>query len=566
MKNLTRKLILLLLIANAHFVSAQIIGRDAYLIGDNLNIAIHGIKGNEGAQSMDSFHERDDGRDVSCGLVADVDDTDWDISEMYGDYFSVGTPENGFGILMNGLDYSNNYNLNQIDSAALTSYSNGGNCINVCWQGEVEGLAIKVNYQLKKDALYYKTTVKLINTTAEDLVDLYYYRSFDPDNNQVMTGDFKTTNTIVSQPDSACQKALVSATQELPVPSYLGFGAIGENFRVSMGGFSNRDAEDIWNGEGGLTGIEDSVVVEVDEAISLAYKTDLLTGDSVTFSFIIAVNEEAMNNALPDLYRINYLTDEGEHGVAWNACTEVDTVKVCPGLPAMFFVEGEDTDDYDWNWLPPLGLTTEFDDTTYASPSETTTYTVRHEGDECFPTVIKQIVFEPTEMVTTISEDRTIFLGTSTTLEATGGDAYNWSPPESLSDPLRGNTNARPTVTTEYNVVISSDGLNCDDDTLSVTVFVEIEDLGLLANNKYENITIYPNPSNDFITVDFGQVLTNNHKIIIHNAMGQIVYSKEDVIGEKYSIKLEWLSPGTYILSLRNNENKAEYSTKLVVE
>src|SRR5690606_33385822 len=147
-----------------------------------------------------------------------------------------------------------------------------------------------------------------------------------------------------------------------------------------------------------------------------------------------------------------------------------------------------------WQWSPPIGLSDEFGDTTQASPSETTTYTVRHEGDDCLPTIARQIAYEPTEVITTISEDRTIVLGTTTTLEATGGDEYVWYPPDGLSDPFYGVTNARPTETTEYSVLISSHGLFCEDDTRSVTVFVEDEDLSVLANNKFENITIYPNP------------------------------------------------------------------------
>ncbi|WP_027419990.1 T9SS type A sorting domain-containing protein [Crocinitomix catalasitica] len=568
MKNLNLKLLFAFFIANAHFVSAQIIGRDAYLIGDYLNIAINGTRGNEGGQNSGVFHERGGDPLFPCGLVADIDRSDWDYTSFYGDYYSAGTPENGFGIRMNGIDYSNNYNVHEIDTTALINYSDEGNCINAFWQGEIDGLEVKVNYQLKKDALYYKTTVKMINNTDEDLVDLYYYRTVDPDNNQALTGDFRTTNTIVSQPDSACQKALVSATQDLPVQSYLGFGAIGENFRVSMGGFSNRDAEDIWNGESPRFESNESFVrVIMDEAISLAYKTDLLSGDSVNFSFIVAVSEDAMNDGLKDLFRINYSTDDDGLGLAWNECTEVDTVHVCPGVPVMLFIEGENTDVYNWHWSPPLGLTTEFGDTTFASPRELTRYTVSLEVDDCMPIVAKNIVYEPIGYNTTISRDRRIFIGETTTLEATGGDSYTWFPTDGLSDPLSAVTDATPTETTIYSVVIGFDEFDCDD-TLSVTVFVdEVEDdLGISTNSKYENITIYPNPSNDFITVDFGQVLTNDHKIIMHNAMGQIVYSKEDVIGEKYSIKLEWLSPGTYILSLRNNENKAEYSTKLVVE
>lgn len=87
--------------------------------------------------------------------------------------------------------------------------------------------------------------------------------------------------------------------------------------------------------------------------------------------------------------------------------------------------------------------------------------------------------------------------------------------------------------------------------------------------NKYDSksITVYPNPFNDFTAIDFGQELTGNHSIVIHNLLGEEVYRKENVIGSSTIVKKEELRTGVYFLSLINNLNQGEiFTTKLIVE
>ena len=384
----------------------QLEGGNAYIIGDLVNIAIDGPKGKEGTAEGAGFHYRGGAGTVPCGFVSDQDDTGWDPSPAghQGDYFTPGSPENGFGLQIAGVDYANNASGADFDITPKPGYpihSVEGDCITVEWEGEVDGISINVKYHLISDQLYYTTEITLYNNSGIDQTDLYYYRNVDPDNNQSIGGTFTTTNTIVSQPGDDCQKSLVSAEQFSPQDCYLGFGALGADFRVSHGGFSNRSASDIWNGTGGLTGTIGAVAV-ADQAISLAHKTDLDDGDSINYTYAVVLSEDAVEGAFSSLYYIDYESAGGIGGGIINQCApEVDSAISCQGNPVTLTVDGPNAGDYDWVWTSdPFDPGAPVDGPIIiVSPTETTSYTV--EGtpiSDCLTsTITKTIVVVFTE-------------------------------------------------------------------------------------------------------------------------------------------------------------------------
>ena len=353
---------------------AQIVSGNAYLIGDYLEIAVHGEGGHEGTADWPGHHSRGGSPDVPFGFVANPTLDGW--IDYDGDFFTAGTPENGFGLEINGVNYSNNAwdaststpFLNEIPTApgGEITHTIDGDCIIVEWNGIVAGVAIKVLYRLKQYSLFYTTEITLTNTTGSTLNDLYYYRNVDPDNNESIGGTFNTTNEIVSQTSPECIKAFVSATQAIPWDSYVGIGALGNKFKVSHGGFSNRDASDIWNGTGGLTGVEGDVSTG-DEAISLAYKTDLAAGASETFSYVVVLSHSTVDLAIASLFHIDFESMDGIGGGAISECNpETVVVNTCRGDSVMLTIQGPFTDHYDWVWSPY----DEAGDTIYVTPDE----------------------------------------------------------------------------------------------------------------------------------------------------------------------------------------------------
>lgn len=343
------------------------------MIGDNIEIGINDA-GHEGAPQLLGSHNRSNawiGSPVYFGFVANPQLDGW--ANYDGDFFTPGSPENGFGLEIAGINYHNNAVGLEGIPGSISSYELDGDCITVFWDGSIGDIDMQIVYRLITTELYYTTEVTLTNTGGTDYTDIYYYRNMDPDNNVTIGGGYGTQNTIVAQPTPGCEKALVTAEQTTPWDSYIGLGAVGENFRVTYGGFANRDASNIWNAAGGLTGAVGATMF-ADQAISLAYLVESLpAGESETFLFTIVLDEAFIDAAISGLYYFDYL---GGGGVVDECNPVVDTLETVAGIPVTISVDGPNADDYTWAWTPTDGLDVATGSTVEASPDVTTEYTV----------------------------------------------------------------------------------------------------------------------------------------------------------------------------------------------
>ncbi len=382
---------------------AQLNSNGAYLIGNQVEVGIHN-NGHEGAPDLAGSNSRTNSStpDVFLGFVANPQNDGW--VDYDGDFFTPGASENGFGIEINGVNYSNNgvnvsgFGTQNEIAGTLSNYQQNGDCISVQWDGSVNNVGIKLIYSLNITQLYYTTEVTVTNNTGSTLNDVYYYRNVDPDNNVMIPGGvYETNNSIVSQPTPGCEKALVSATQSFPWDSYIGLAAIGMNFRVCYGGFSNRDGSDIWNATGlGFVGTAGFSVLD-DIAISLAYKIAVLpAGASETFQFSVILDQNQIDAAISSLYYFDFV---GGSGLPPAYCEPViDTVFTCAGIPTTISVEGPNASGYTWAWTPTTDLSVTTGITTQASPNTTTTYTATGtpSGTCISGDIIKQIVVDLT--------------------------------------------------------------------------------------------------------------------------------------------------------------------------
>ena len=66
------------------------------------------------------------------------------------------------------------------------------------------------------------------------------------------------------------------------------------------------------------------------------------------------------------------------------------------------------------------------------------------------------------------------------------------------------------------------------------------------------NISVFPNPSNGSLTVDFANMI-NLKEILLYNLLGKIVFHQE--INNQNQIKIDNLPGGVYILTVINNDN-----------
>ena len=361
------------------------VGPDVYIQGTLVEFGIDGLGGFEGIDALTSpvpagMHLRS--ANNLFGFVANPQVNGWLGSAFDGDFFTPGSPENGWGYEIGtigtvaaGTIGGNNCSYLQQINGAMTGTNTIFSCYEADWEGDATSgtnLHFKINYFLQAGDLFYTTTVSITNNTAAMIPEMYYYRNLDPDNNQEVGAGFTTNQQIVDNPPSSlCNLAHVAATQTIPWASYLGLAAIGPNWRACYGGFSNRDASDLWNAVGFTQTV--GATNTADEGISLAYKiTNLAPGATETFKFLIILNAASANNAINNSL---YFTYPGSSGAPPSVCTPyVDTVMTCGG-PVPITINGPIVGDFNWTWSPTAGLTPTTGPSVVANPSVTTTYT-----------------------------------------------------------------------------------------------------------------------------------------------------------------------------------------------
>lgn len=170
-------------------------------------------------------------------------------------------------------------------------------------------------------------------------------------------------------------------------------------------------------------------------------------------------------------------------GTDTNGCTNTDTVVVtvntlpvmtaspdqdiCPGTSAQLTASGAQT----YSWSPATGLSCANCNNPVASPDTTTTYIVTGVvgATGCSDTESVTVNLLPQPEVSA-GPDKEICFGKSTTISASGGQSYIWSPAAGLSCTNCDTPIASPTATTTYTLI--GTGPNGCTDTANVMVTV----------------------------------------------------------------------------------------------
>lgn len=114
-----------------------------------------------------------------------------------------------------------------------------------------------------------------------------------------------------------------------------------------------------------------------------------------------------------------------------------------------------------YHWAPATGLSNVNIANPTASPTATTTYTVSVTGGNpsCPATVTDAMVLSVTKITASAGIDTSICSGLSTTLTATGGDTYSWSPGGATTAAIT----VSPAATTTYTVTVTNTGCTGSD-------------------------------------------------------------------------------------------------------
>jgi hypothetical protein len=279
------------------------------------------------------------------GFVADPAKDGWDVGNpaYNGDYFLPGSPEEGWGIEIDGTNYGN---FSQCEDNSVpgkvTSINYKDSIHYATWEGIVQGLKIKQVVSFKDEGTYFLISATITNNSGSTAKNLFYMRNVDPDNENVSTGSYSTINRIQAQPtDNACKRALVSGTG-LTYGMYLGLGTADERARVTWGGFSNRNASEVWNGTGDFSQSGES---ENDIAISLAFKIgDLPAGESTTVIYAYVLDSTQIDAAMAAVVRLRANNEDITNTLIHTNCDE----------PVDLFVSS--TTGLTWTWSPKTYL------------------------------------------------------------------------------------------------------------------------------------------------------------------------------------------------------------------
>ena len=354
---------------------SQIVSNNAFIKGNYVQVGISPC-GSFGSSVCAPTGYNPRGGSTSCqlGFVADPAKDGWGTGfpNYIGDYFLPGSPEEGWGLTINGTNYNNNMVCaeNNIPGSFI-AYNNTPTEVSATWQGSIAGLSITARTYIPVNSVYFVTEVTLVNTSANPINNIYYMRNVDPDHgvNTPGSSGYTTNNTIVYQNPNSCNRSLVSATT-ISTNHYLGLGSIDSRSKVIYGGFSNRNAQAIWNGTG-FTSTQGSSA-SADAAVAIAFNVgNLAPNGTAKFAYAYILDASQLSEALA---ATNINLDV--NGLTYNTGNTAD---ICSStsVPITITNPGGYTS---WTWSPSTGLNTTTGTTVNATLTGPITYTATGSG------------------------------------------------------------------------------------------------------------------------------------------------------------------------------------------
>jgi hypothetical protein len=160
--------------------------------------------------------------------------------------------------------------------------------------------------------------------------------------------------------------------------------------------------------------------------------------------------------------------------------------------------------------------------------------------------------------VVSLGNDTAIETGTTLLLDAGPGfSSYQWSTGDVSQTSLIDSAG-------DFSVVVT-DGNGCTaSDTIAVTLFIGIPDLGAIND---ESIVVYPNPANDLLSINLNAKTEANSKMLLTDLAGRILMEKEIRLmtgNNLHMIDVSQLTKGLYLLTIQSSEYS--YTLKVIVQ
>ncbi|MBI4945836.1 MAG: gliding motility-associated C-terminal domain-containing protein [Bacteroidetes bacterium] len=177
-------------------------------------------------------------------------------------------------------------------------------------------------------------------------------------------------------------------------------------------------------------------------------------------------------------------------------------------------------------WSPATGLSDTTGSMVTSKPTITTIYTVIGTSTfGCADTATVQVIVNPLPIISIAASPTLITSDENTTLTASGGSQYQWSPSTGLNDPSISNPIASPIQTTTYCVTVTDTATGCSDNDC-VTINVENLCGTLFIPNAFS-----PNGDgeNDTLQIYIGNLkCIKEYRLVIFDRWGEKVFESSE--------------------------------------
>ncbi|MGV3612840.1 MAG: T9SS type A sorting domain-containing protein [Fluviicola sp.] len=219
---------------------------------------------------------------------------------------------------------------------------------------------------------------------------------------------------------------------------------------------------------------------------------------------------------------------------------------ICVGNSTSITASGANT----YVWTPSGTLSSSTGANVTANPTSTQVYTVTGtDGNGCSNSTAVTITVATLPSVAATPSIGTICVGNSTSITASGANTYVWTPSGTLSSSTGASVTATPTSTQVYTVT-GTDGNGCSNST---TVTITVESCAGLEEESFGDFELYPNPANQELTLNFGE-LKGIQTISILDLAGRTVLS---TTGNSSTIDVSSLESGKYFLMIEHEAGNA---------
>lgn len=511
------------LLAAGRDATAQLVNCNGFIKGNYIEVGVNSL-GSYGSstEAPTGYHPRG-GNSVfntcsmtigpagtSLGFVADPDKDGWSTGTpaYIGDYFLPGSPYEGWMIEVNGTKtFQHNGATSSLGS--ITSVNNSGRVRSVVWQGAYSGLAIRQVTSLDTANLFFTTSVTLRNTTSSPRANVYYLRGVDADNEQTVSGNFSTNNSIVYQRPNALNATLVSATGTT-YGAYLGLGTLDTRARcyILPAWPPSPALSTIY---GGATGYTYSGNLNGDYAIGIVFNLGTIAaGDSTTFVYTYILRGS------------DFLTALATTTSNWQATGDAsfthesgDTATICQYASSTITINNPADYSYTWSSLSGESLSATTGNSTTVTAG-TTMVRLMAVGTGLGPNDTVYINVNPSKELPntpTVASNSPLCVGGTMSLTAsstTSGVSYNWAGPGTYTSTAQhpSRTSATTTMSGVYSVTATKLGCTSAAGTTNVVVSTPPTSYSATGAGAYcaggEGVTITLSGSETDVTYELG--------------------------------------------------------------